>query len=151
MLRRAEPGDVSAIAGLDARCFDQKWGELQWAKEICSRHAHVVVLVVSGHVLGFTCAWEIMGEWELQRIGVAPQARGLGWGERLLAGDIECAAARGCRLYKLEVASRNEVALGLYRAFGLRVVGRRPAYYRSSGDDALLMSLFLVEDGRPSR
>ena len=42
----------------------------------------------------------------------------------------------------LEVESGNEAAEGLYRSFGAKSVGRRPAYYEH-GADAAIFSLAL--------
>jgi len=40
----------------------------------------------------------------------------------------------------LEVRASNEIAQELYKKYGFRVVGRRPRYYSSDGEDAVIMS-----------
>jgi ribosomal-protein-alanine N-acetyltransferase len=40
----------------------------------------------------------------------------------------------------LEVRASNEIAQELYRKYGFRVTGRRPRYYSSDGEDAIIMS-----------
>jgi ribosomal-protein-alanine N-acetyltransferase len=40
----------------------------------------------------------------------------------------------------LEVRASNEIAQELYKKYGFRVVGRRPRYYSSDGEDAIIMS-----------
>jgi ribosomal protein S18 acetylase RimI-like enzyme len=59
---------------------------------------------------------------EIKRMWVAPAARGLGLGRRLLA-DLEAhAAARGVRTLRLETNGALGEAIGLYRSAGYREV-----------------------------
>jgi DNA-binding MarR family transcriptional regulator/GNAT superfamily N-acetyltransferase len=59
---------------------------------------------------------------EIKRMWVAPQARGLGLGRRILA-DLECrAAAGGARVVRLETNRSLTEAISLYRAEGYREV-----------------------------
>ncbi|MGN6173641.1 MAG: GNAT family N-acetyltransferase [Streptosporangiaceae bacterium] len=59
---------------------------------------------------------------EIKRMWVAPTARGLGLGRRLLA-DLEAhAAARGVRTLRLETNRALGEAIGLYRSAGYREV-----------------------------
>ena len=44
----------------------------------------------------------------------------------------------------LEVRPSNSAARALYRGAGFIEEGRRPGYYNDTGEDALLMSLYLV-------
>ena len=59
---------------------------------------------------------------EIKRMWVAPAARGLGLGRRLLT-DLEAqAVARGVRTLRLETNRALGEAIGLYRAAGYREV-----------------------------
>jgi DNA-binding MarR family transcriptional regulator/GNAT superfamily N-acetyltransferase len=61
---------------------------------------------------------------EIKRMWVAPAARGLGLGRRLLA-DLECRAAdSGARVARLETNRALTEAISLYRASGYREVTR---------------------------
>jgi GNAT superfamily N-acetyltransferase len=59
---------------------------------------------------------------ELKRMWVAPSARGLGIGRRLLFELERCAAANGSRAVRLETNATLSEAIGLYRAAGYREV-----------------------------
>jgi DNA-binding MarR family transcriptional regulator/ribosomal protein S18 acetylase RimI-like enzyme len=59
---------------------------------------------------------------EIKRMWVAPAARGLGLGRRLLAGLEACAAAGQARVLRLETNRSLTEAIGLYRAAGYREV-----------------------------
>src|SRR5579871_6051669 len=55
---------------------------------------------------------------ELKRMWIAPHARGLGLGRRLLATLEECAAANGARVARIETSTDLREALALYRSAG---------------------------------
>jgi DNA-binding MarR family transcriptional regulator/GNAT superfamily N-acetyltransferase len=59
---------------------------------------------------------------ELKRMWVAPTARGLGIGRRLLTELEHCAAANGSRVVRLETNATLSEAIGLYRSAGYREV-----------------------------
>jgi GNAT superfamily N-acetyltransferase len=59
---------------------------------------------------------------EIKRMWVAPAARGLGLGRRLLTGLEAHAAARAVRTLRLETNRALDEAIGLYRAAGYREV-----------------------------
>jgi ribosomal protein S18 acetylase RimI-like enzyme len=62
------------------------------------------------------------GRAELKRMWVAPTARGLGLGRRLLAELEAHAAANRVRVLRLETNRALDEAIGLYRAAGYREV-----------------------------
>ena len=59
---------------------------------------------------------------ELKRMWVAPSARGLGIGRRLLIELEQCAVANGSRAVRLETNATLSEAIGLYRSAGYREV-----------------------------
>lgn len=59
---------------------------------------------------------------EIKRMWVAPSARGLGLGRRLLAELEAQAAAHGVRVLRLETNRTLREAIGLYRSAGYREV-----------------------------
>jgi ribosomal-protein-alanine N-acetyltransferase len=82
-------------------------------------------------------------ECEVESIVVAPECRGRGFGRALLMEALDWGRHRGALLVHLEVRSRNDRAIGLYRHAGFRPTGVRPDYYHSPADDAILMTLQL--------
>ena len=61
---------------------------------------------------------------ELKRMWVAPSARGLGLGRRLLSELEQLAASRGVRVVRLETNRNLTEAIALYRSAGYREVPR---------------------------
>lgn len=62
------------------------------------------------------------GVADVKRMWVAPQARGLGIGRRLLEELESRARSRGCHLLRLDTNRHLEVAINLYRTSGFREV-----------------------------
>jgi GNAT superfamily N-acetyltransferase len=59
----------------------------------------------------------------LKRMWVAPEARGLGIGRRILAALEERARSRGVKSLRLDTNRRLEEAINLYRTSGFHEVG----------------------------
>jgi ribosomal-protein-alanine N-acetyltransferase len=83
---------------------------------------------------------------ELESVGVAESVRRAGIGRALCEAVILWARECGAKEIELEVRSRSEGAIALYRGIGFVTVGMRAKYYREPGDDAVLMRLGL--DGK---
>lgn len=65
-------------------------------------------------------AWHQGEECEVEDVFVQPDARGTGLGRKLLEAALARAEARGCRAIGLTTNERNEAAVALYQALGLR-------------------------------
>lgn len=131
-MRRLGPGSdlPDWAAELDRHAFGEAWGplgedELLWSLEEAAFARWRAIPAI--------------GEAELLRIAVAPEARRRGLGRRLLAECMEQLAAEGCPTLHLEVRCSNAPARALYEALGWRSCGLRPRYYRD-GEDAALYS-----------
>jgi ribosomal-protein-alanine N-acetyltransferase len=103
------------------------------------------VFAVSEH--GFALGIAIAGEAELYRTAILPEFRRRGEGLRLLSAFLEACAARDCRSVFLEVRSRNNAAISLYKAAGFEQVGMRRGYY--GDDDGVVMKL-IIANNKPS-
>jgi len=111
--------------------------KLPWFKRLFSYERH---LNASENIVGFSGFWMMMKEAHIIAIGVRGGYRRLGIGEGLLIATIELAHVLNSNLVTLEVRASNEIAQELYKKYGFRVVGRRPRYYSSDGEDAIIMS-----------
>jgi [ribosomal protein S18]-alanine N-acetyltransferase len=87
---------------------------------------------------GFWCA---VGEAHISTIAVHPDWRGRGLGEALLASMLKLGMALGAKESVLEVRISNQIAIGLYRKYGYKVLTRRKRYYRDNNEDAWLMQV----------
>jgi ribosomal-protein-alanine N-acetyltransferase len=108
-----------------------------WFKRLFGTDRH---LNVAQKIVGFSGFWMMMKEAHIIAIGVSDSCRGLGIGEGLLIATIELAQILNANVVTLEVRASNEIAQGLYKKYGFRVTGKRPRYYSSDGEDAIIMS-----------
>ena len=77
-------------------------------------------------------------EMEVLTLAVAPTARRLGLGTKLLDAAMTVATSSGARTAFLEVSINNVAARTLYARAGFTPTGRRPRYY-ADGSDALVL------------
>ncbi len=65
----------------------------------------------------------------------------MGVGAALCEAVVAWCAGRGATEVELEVRAGSAGAIALYERLGFVAVGRRPGYYRSPMEDAVLMRL----------
>ena len=95
------------------------------------RRPEVTFLVAraGGRALGCGAILRCGADWaEIKRMFVAPEARGLKVGRRLLDRLEAIAAGEGLRLLRLETGIRQPEALGLYRSAGFAEIGPFGSY-----------------------
>lgn len=91
-------------------------------------------------LLGFLVARRVASDIEILNFGVRPEARRCGIGGMLLRVALQWGAELHAQRAFLEVRASNSAALRFYERRGFQVVGRRPRYYVSPVEDALLLS-----------
>jgi len=132
---------IRYIVACDKRDVSESEGQamqkLPWFKRLFSYERH---LNVSENIVGFSGFWMMMKEAHIIAIGVRDGYRRLGIGEGLFIATIELAQIVDANVVTLEVRASNEIAQELYKKYGFQVVGRRPRYYSSDGEDAVIMS-----------
>jgi len=154
---------VASASALSAAALDAAanantsvWGVRQYADEFANDRSEFLVIsetspsmeILRGdasagsppHWLGQACVSSVCGESSLLNIAVHPKARRRGYGALLVLSALAAAHRTQQESFFLEVRSRNVAAVALYAACALEQVGRRPRYYQSPRDDALLWS-----------
>jgi [ribosomal protein S18]-alanine N-acetyltransferase len=89
---------------------------------------------------GFLVARRVGSDIEILNFGVRPEARRCGIGGMLLRMALGWGAELHAEKALLEVRASNFAALQFYERRGFQIVGRRPRYYVSPVEDALLLS-----------
>ncbi|MFP3897811.1 MAG: ribosomal protein S18-alanine N-acetyltransferase [Dehalococcoidia bacterium] len=128
---------VASIRGAAAESPGEGPTRASWFKR---RFGHERGVSASPSIAGFSGFWMMMREAHIISIGVREGYRRSGIGEGLLIATVELAQISNADVVTLEVRASNEIAQGLYRKYGFRLVGRRPRYYSSNGEDAIIMS-----------
>lgn len=146
MIREAVPADADTIAVLEAECQ----GEDAWSANLVRDGVtgdlptiQYLVAEADGAITGYAVASYAGDIAELQRIGVATQARRQGVASALLDEVIAHAPSTGADRMLLEVRADNRGALSFYAARDFVEIDRRPRYYRD-GVDAVVMRLPLI-------
>lgn len=92
------------------------------------------------NIIGFAGYWLMGDEVHISTIAVHPEQRGRHLGEFLLLNMLFLAYAHPACLMTLEVRQSNIAAQQLYHKYDFAVVGKRPRYYKDTGEDAVLMT-----------
>jgi ribosomal-protein-alanine N-acetyltransferase len=85
----------------------------------------------------------VADEMHVHNVAIEPAARRQGLARALLEEALFTAREAHVRVAHLEVREGNQPALALYAGLGFEVAGRRPGYYESPREDALLLRLRL--------
>jgi [ribosomal protein S18]-alanine N-acetyltransferase len=137
LIRDADARDINAILEIEEECFIVPWSRKNIEHELSVSWSRFLVAERAGEIVGYVIAWDVRGEIQLNHIAVRPGARRRGVGGKLVGAITGRLAAQGAARVLLEVRSKNEEALGFYKALGFVENGRRKNYYHD--DDAILM------------
>ena len=140
--RRSRPDDAPGIRALELEYFSDAWGERDIFSAICTEGAMCYSAVdEDGSIVAYVLGRIIAPEGEIYRIAVDEHHRRRGIGYRLLSFALKTERGRGLESTFLEVRSKNEAAIALYRAYGFEDIGIRKNYYKNPTDDAIVMVL----------
>ena len=147
MIRLATAEDADTIAILEAECQgDDAWSAALVRDGVTGDLPTIQYLVAETEtaISGYAVASYAGDIAELQRIGVATEARRTGIASALLDAVVAHAPSTGADRMLLEVRADNSGALAFYADRGFVEIDRRPRYYRD-GTDAVVMRLPLVK------
>jgi ribosomal-protein-alanine N-acetyltransferase len=151
-LRPMTARDLDAVAALEALCNTQPWS--REALKSCIATAGPVpgrltcVAESGGVVVGYAIASHVADEGEILILGVHPDARRQGAARALLTALLQSLRAAGSTSVFLEVRRGNAAAIALYITLGFGEAGMRKGYYADTGEDAVLMHVFLGKQGK---
>ena len=119
--------------------FDDFWNTNILKEEVLNKNRKFfVVKSENGEILGFAGVLINIDFIEIMNIVVRKKYRKKGIGKELLEKLISFSKEKNFELINLEVNSKNEPAINLYKKFGFKEVGLRKKYYNNI-DDAILM------------
>lgn len=147
-IRQATPFDALLFAALHKTCFNtgaqpqrqRAWDEAAMTQFIAGPSTLCLLATVGAEArpAGFLVARAAGDEAELLTIGVEAGSRKRGVGRALLRHAVAALKENQISSLFLEVDEANAPALALYRGLGAEAVGRRPGYYESGGNAAIL-------------
>lgn len=93
----------------------------------------------SSQTVGFIVLRHVSDEVEILNIAVRPDSRRQGVASELLNIALQQSAQNGARRAYLEVRASNAAAIRFYEHHSFRASGRRPRYYSSPAEDAVIL------------
>jgi ribosomal-protein-alanine N-acetyltransferase len=148
-IRLATIADIPGIMSLERQSATAgHWTEEQYRLAFQTENPRLLLVVeaslpglkpgtVGPSLLGFLIAHHLAPEWELENLVVALPVRRKGLGKRLLEALLDAAHQTKSSVF-LEVRESNAPARALYENAGFKQTGRRPSYYTSPLEDAIL-------------
>ena len=148
-IRKMALDDLPAVLELDKLSFTLPWPERSFRFELTANEAsRCWVAEVDKRVVGMVVAWLFVDEAHIATIATHPDFRRQGIARKLLSYTLFHAMKEGARSSFLEVRESNGTAQDMYRQFGYVEVGRRKRYYKDNDEDAILMNLESLDQGR---
>ena len=136
---KMESCHVAQIAELEKLCFSEPWSENSIATELTNPLSAWLVAMDGQTLAGYVGSQSVMGESDMMNIAVNPQYRRQGVAQALVQELTALLKENGNQSLTLEVRVSNAPAIALYEKLGFMQVGRRPNYYRSPKEDALIL------------
>jgi len=138
---------LDSILEIERGSFISPWSRNGFLQEVRNPISHLWAIIdEDGAAGGYICFWMFEREIQLLNIAVHPEKRGRGLGNRLLREMIRVGIERGMEQIWLEVRTSNTKARRLYEKLGFLAAGRRPRYYQDTNEDAIVMSLNLLNE-----
>jgi [ribosomal protein S18]-alanine N-acetyltransferase len=150
-IRDALRRDLSRILEIERLAFPVPWSLKSFERELTLPFSRITVATLEGQgadgPVGFLCRWLVADECHILNVAVHPDFRRRGVGAYLMDAALSEAVQRRVALVSLEVRRSNLAARGLYRKLSFEERRLRRGYY-GPGEDAIVMELRLVSDGR---
>ena len=138
-VRSALPSDLDVLVRIE----DQSFIAPNWTREDFLKHECLVAECGPGKVAGFVVFHEVftgnaaaLAEREILNLAVAPEYRSKGVATMLMREVLNRSGE-----FFLEVRESNSAARQLYRKLGFMEIARRPNYYETPKETAIVMKM----------
>ena len=139
MITEMTAAHVAQVAELETLCFRDPWSERSIASELENKLALWLVALDGDTVAGYIGSQTVIDETDMMNVAVHPSYRRKGIAGELVNALVDALKMRQSHSLTLEVRASNDPAIGLYQKLGFAQVGRRPNYYRTPKEDALIL------------
>lgn len=138
--------DIGEVLAIENELFSSPWSVDMFIHEILNHKAFTLVDVTEKCIVGYTCGWKVLDEFQITNVGIARTHQRRGLAEFLLVEVMNIMLKDFCFNYFLEVRESNNPAIRLYRKLGFVEIGKRKNYYSNPVENALIMHLNLGSD-----
>ena len=131
---------IDGMEKIENICFSEPWSKKALEELLLCDYAVYFVAYDrdNGTVAGYGGMYVSVDCGAINNIGVLPEYRRQGLGERLLGSLTEYSENNGITLMTLEVRESNAPAIALYEKHGFVLVGTRKNYYKKPTENGLL-------------
>ena len=139
---------IPQIAALERRCFSMPWTEAMLRSQTAPGHVFLAAVEDEAEgtaVLGYVGLLFVLDEGYISNVAVAPERRRSGIADALLSALERRAREKELAFLTREGRAGNAAAIALYEKHGFRAVGRRKSYYEKPREDAIMMTLELIQ------
>jgi ribosomal-protein-alanine N-acetyltransferase len=137
---------LRGVLRIEAQVYPRPWSHSLFVSELALRSTRAYFVArVGREVVGYAGLMMSLTDGHVTTIAVDPAWQRSGIGTRLLLAVAREAVLRGAAALTLEVRLSNRGAQELYRQFGFVPVGVRKGYYADTGEDALVMWAYDVD------
>jgi ribosomal-protein-alanine N-acetyltransferase len=143
MVRQMDMNDINGIMEIEKKSFVAPWSKTMFEEIIFSPISRGLVIEHNHCTIGYMVFYTVDVEAHIMNLAVSPAKRKQGYARQLLDHALKLFREKGISECYLEVREHNRDAQRLYKRFGFEVIGRRKKYYPETGEDALVMQLFL--------
>jgi [ribosomal protein S18]-alanine N-acetyltransferase len=143
LVRPMDINDIDRIMEIEKKSFLAPWSKIMFKETIFSPISEGLVIGHSKAITGYMMFYAVDVEAHIMNIAVDPPGRKQGYARQLLGYALKLFSEKNISECYLEVREHNKAAQKLYKSFGFEVIGRRKKYYPETGEDALVMQLFL--------
>lgn len=143
VIRSMELSDIDEVLEIEGEAFLAPWSRRSFVETIRSRISESLVLDQSGTIAAYIIFYAVDVEAHIMNLAVRADFRRRGYAKLIIHHVISLFRERDVSECYLEVRESNLKAQRLYKYFGFEVIGRRKRYYAETGEDALVMRLFL--------
>ena len=138
---------LRGVVRIESQVYPRPWSHSLFVSELALRSSRAyVVAKVGREVVGYAGLMMSLTDGHVTTIAVDPAWHRHEIGTRLLLTLAHEAIDRGALAMTLEVRLSNRGAQELYKRFGFSAVGVRKGYYADTGEDALVMWSYAVNE-----
>jgi len=137
--------DIDDVMVIERTSYRFPWSTGFFLQELQVACARTILAEVHGAIVGYVLYWLLPGALDIHNIAVHVDFRRQGIARLLLGQVLAQAKGQSTTRVMLEVRKSNLPAQKLYEAIGFSITGIRKGYYSDDGEDALAMTLEIID------
>jgi len=146
-IREMKSTDLDLVVELEHKIFPDPWPYNAFKEQVEEKNWGGIVAESERGIIGYACYYVAAAEAHLTNIAVVEKFRRKSVAKLLLDNILEVVAKHKCEYLLLEVRPSNSSAISFYEKHDFKLLYRRPKYYHSPIEDAIVMVRYFEQDG----